>query len=78
MQRSQEQSASEWFAEASRWHVVEHQGCPHCRVRHCVFRSQWGTRVEYQCTACDFSAAQDTQTGRATFTPGEPRRDRGV
>ena len=71
MHRNKERSASEWFAEAKRWHVEEHQGCPRCRERHCVFRSQWGARVEYQCTECDFSAAHDFQTGRSSFTGGE-------
>ncbi len=71
MYRSQERSAAEWFAEAKRWHVAQHQGCPNCQARHCVFRSQWGTRTEYQCVECDFSAAHDSQTGRATFATGQ-------
>jgi hypothetical protein len=66
-----DRSAADWFVAAMHWHLEEHQGCPSCRGRHCVFRSQWGTRVEYYCTACDFSVGQDTATGTATFTRGQ-------
>jgi hypothetical protein len=57
------QSPAEWFAEAMRWYVEAHQGCPCCGSQHCVFRSEWGPRVEYYCSSCDFSACQDRQTG---------------
>src|SRR6266568_2548156 len=66
-----EKTAAEWFAEAMRWYVQGHQGCAYCRASHCVFRSVYGARVEYYCTACDFSACQDEATGRAFATPGE-------
>ena len=59
-----ERTAAEWFAEARRWYIEEHQGCPRCQTRHCVFRSQWGPRTEYHCTACDFSTAHDGHTSR--------------
>ena len=42
-----QRTAEEWFAEASRWYVEGHQGCPSCHAAHCVFRSEWGARVEY-------------------------------
>jgi hypothetical protein len=61
----------EWFAEAVRWYLEGHQGCPSCRQSHCVFRSRWGTRVEYYCTTCDFSVAQDAASKRCTATGGE-------
>ncbi len=54
----------EWFEAAERCRLQEHQGCPCCGGRHCVFRSEWGGRVEYYCTACDFSASHDPHTGR--------------
>jgi hypothetical protein len=63
--------AQKWFAEARRWYVEEHQGCPRCQGRHCVFRARWGSRVEYHCTACDFSAAHDEAQGAYAATVGE-------
>jgi hypothetical protein len=59
-------TSDEWFADALRWYTEEHQGCPCCQGRHCVFRAQWGTRIEFYCTACDFSAARDSQLNRCT------------
>jgi hypothetical protein len=64
-------TSDEWFAEAVRWYLEGHQGCPRCQCSHCVFRSQWGMRVEYYCTACDFSAARDAASQRCTATGGE-------
>jgi hypothetical protein len=66
----QQRPAAEWFAAAERCYAQEHQACPACRQRHCVFRSQWGTRTEYHCTACDFSASSDESTGQAVCAPG--------
>jgi hypothetical protein len=70
-----ELTAWEWYEAAKFWHTEEHQGCPCCRGRYCVFRSEWGDRVEYYCTACDFSASRDRQTGRC-FTTTEIGRER--
>jgi hypothetical protein len=64
-------TASEWFAEATRWHVQGHQGCPRCHAQHCVFRSEHGARVEFHCTACDFSVCHDGQTGLSFAALGE-------
>ena len=64
----------EWYDEAERCHLEEHQGCPCCRGRHCVFRSEWGDRIEFYCTACDFSASHDSRTGRY-FTTAETGRE---
>jgi hypothetical protein len=61
----------EWFVEATRWYVQGHQGCACCRGQHCVFRSAYGPRVEYYCTACDFSVCHDQQSGLYFATPGE-------
>ena len=62
-----------WYQAAEFWHTEHHQGCPCCRSRHCVFRSEWGDRVEYYCTACDFSASRDRRTGRCFTTTDEDR-----
>jgi hypothetical protein len=66
-----DRAPSEWFADATRWYLQGHQGCAHCRGQHCVFRSEYGTRVEYYCTACDFSACHDRQTNRYFAALGE-------
>jgi hypothetical protein len=68
-----EQSPRQWFEDAERWYRDEHQGCPCCRARHCVFRSEWGGRVEYYCTSCDFSACHDRPTGRWFAVAGADR-----
>jgi hypothetical protein len=70
-------SAAEWFRAAMESYVAEHQGCPRCRGRHCVFRSLWGQRLEYFCSACDFSVCLDAQTGRCQFTLGEAGQPAG-
>ena len=75
MRPDNERTPQDWYVEAERCHVEEHQGCPCCGARHCVFCSQWGDRVEYHCTACDFSASRDPRTGRH-FTTAETGRER--
>ncbi len=51
-------------------YVAEHQGCPCCHARHCVFRSFWGKRIEFYCSRCEFSVCLDAQTGTYHATPG--------
>jgi hypothetical protein len=64
-------TAEEWFADVLRWYMEEHQGCPCCQGRHCVFRAEWGTRIEYYCTSCDFYAGHDRQLNRCTVGGGD-------
>jgi hypothetical protein len=68
-----ERSSFEWYQEAVRSYAEEHQGCASCRARHCVFQSRWGPRVEFYCSACDFSACFDGQTGRYFAVIGDGR-----
>jgi hypothetical protein len=65
-------TAVEWFQDAVRWYVARHQGCPCCGDQHCLFRSAWGERVEYYCSACDFSAAHDRGSGSYYAVTGSP------
>jgi glutathionyl-hydroquinone reductase len=60
-----------WFAEAARWYIDAHQGCPWCHDRQCVFRLERGSRIEYYCSTCDFSACFDGDSGRHYFAAGE-------
>jgi len=73
-----ELAPAEWYEAAEQWHVEQHQGCPYCCGRHCVFRSEWGDRVEYHCTACDFSASLDQRTGRYFTTTDADREQRST
>jgi len=65
----------QWYEAAAHAHVQEHQGCACCAGRHCVFRSEWDRRIEYYCTACDFSASHDAASGRY-FTTAAAGRER--
>jgi hypothetical protein len=69
--KAQPRTAQQWFAEASRCYVEEHQGCASCRGRHCVFPARWGQRTEYHCNECDFSVAHDAGSDEFTVTPGQ-------
>jgi hypothetical protein len=69
-----DRSPEEWFQQAVRSYEEEHQACAHCRNRHCVFRSCWGKRIEYYCSACDFSASHDGATARYYATLGDGRQ----
>jgi hypothetical protein len=73
-----ERTALDWFFEATHWYEEEHQGCASCHGRHCVFRTVSATRIEYYCTACDFSSCHDTQTGRYFADLGEGPRPPGA
>jgi hypothetical protein len=66
-----ERTAIEWFEEAVRCYVEEHQGCASCSERHCVFRSYHGHRIEFYCHVCDFSVGHDTISGAYFAAPGE-------
>jgi hypothetical protein len=70
MRRDSELSRSEVYRAARRSYDEEHQACPHCRRQHCVFRSVWGTRVEYACSLCDFCVCHDAATGRYYVSQG--------
>jgi hypothetical protein len=73
MQLNGERTPAQWFADAEHWYRAEHQGCPCCAARHCVYRSEWAGRIEYYCTVCDFSACFDGPTGRWFAVAGAER-----
>jgi hypothetical protein len=73
MRPNGELTPREWFEAAEQWRLQEHQGCPCCRGRHCVFRSEWDGRIEFYCTACDFSASHDPRTDRYFTTAAAGR-----
>ena len=68
-----ERSPAEWYAEAARWYIEGHQGCPYCGGRHCVLRSDRGRRIEYICSVCEFSACRDRESGQHYAAEGEKK-----
>jgi hypothetical protein len=70
MRRDSQVSKGEVYRAARRCYEEEHQGCTHCGQQHCVFRSAWGTRVEYACYLCDFCVCHDEQAGRYYVSQG--------
>jgi hypothetical protein len=69
-----ERTPAEWFQQAARWYVEGHQGCIWCGGQYCVFQSEWGARVEYYCSHCEFSACHDHKTGNFFASPGNEHR----
>ncbi len=74
MKHSCEWTAADWFRAAMDCYVVDHQGCPCCREQHCVFRTLWSRRVEYYCSACEFSVCLDGVTGECHHVAGDKER----
>jgi hypothetical protein len=70
MNHAIERSAADWLLAAMDCYVVEHQGCPYCHERHCVFRSLWAKRIDFYCSTCEFAVCLDGQTGTCHATPG--------
>jgi hypothetical protein len=71
MTHHETRAPSEWFQWAAEWYVQGHQGCVCCGRQHCVFRTEWCHRVEYYCSACDFSTCHDSRTGHYYATLGD-------
>ena len=63
MKASPSRTPGNWFQSAARWYVEGHQGCVSCQGQHCVFRSQCTQRIEYYCSACDFSTCHVLRSG---------------
>jgi hypothetical protein len=74
MDYDNERTAHQWYQEAVRCYVENHQGCASCGQSHCVFPARWGLRTEYYCSACDFSTCHDAQTGRYFAATGDGRQ----
>jgi len=66
-----ERTSAEWFAEAARCYVENHQGCAWCGGSYRVFQTQRGPRREYYCNGCDFRAVFDAATETYFSFPGE-------
>ena len=63
-------TAQEWFEAAAHEYVEGHQACAWCGGRHRVFKTAHGSRLEYQCSDCDFYVSHDEPTGDYVVEPG--------
>lgn len=64
-------SAKEWFEEAARCYVANHQGCAWCGGSHRVFHRNKDNQQSYYCHGCDFKVGLDESTGKFFTIPGE-------
>jgi hypothetical protein len=71
MPHYENRAPGDWFRRAAEWYVEGHQGCACCGGQHCVFRTEWGQRIEYYCSVCDFSTCHDLRTGHYYATVGD-------
>ena len=61
----------QWFDQAARCYVEDHQGCAWCGESYCVSHSLHGERQTYYCQSCDFQASFDNGTGEYAHIVGE-------
>ena len=64
-------SARDWFIEAERCYLENHQGCPWCGGSHRVFQCNEGENTVYFCQACDFKAVRNSVNDSYQHIPGE-------
>jgi hypothetical protein len=65
-----ERTTEEWFHEAERTYMENHQGCPWCEGSHRVFCQRRGSTVIFYCQGCDFQASHDPTTDSFKMLPG--------
>lgn len=66
-------TAEDWFQEAARCYLEQHQGCAWCGGSYRVFRRTEGKHLTYSCHRCDCRVGFEEQNGRFFFIPGEKR-----
>ena len=72
---SSETSSAQWFAEAARCYLENHQGCPWCGGSHRVFKQSDRRREIYCCQGCDFQVSFDLSTNSYNHIVGEEVRE---
>jgi hypothetical protein len=70
-------SAEQWYREAARCYVQNHQGCAWCGGPHRVYRKRRDQRQLYFCHGCDFQAGVNEATGEYFAVPGENVEEAG-
>jgi hypothetical protein len=69
----------EWFVEAARCYVEQHQGCAWCGESYCVYRNERRNQLEYCCNSCDFRTAHNITENNYVSYPGEdPANKRAI
>ncbi|MBM4072879.1 MAG: hypothetical protein FJ271_28715 [Planctomycetes bacterium] len=66
-----QRSAEQWYREATRCYLENHQGCAWCGGPHRVFCKHGDNRQVYFCHVCDFQVGLDEATGKFFTVPGE-------
>jgi hypothetical protein len=64
-------SSAEWFQEAQRCYLEQHQGCAWCGGSHRVFQTHADQHLTYSCSTCDFRVGFDKENDRYFLIPGE-------
>ncbi len=67
----QDRSPAEWYNEAERSYITAHQACAACDAQYCVFRGEFGGRIEYSCSACGFSVCHECRTASYIAAAGD-------
>lgn len=75
--KSHHRTAREWFQEAARCYVDNHQGCAWCGGSHRVHHTRRNLKQVYYCHGCDFQAGLDETTGKHFSVPGEELEEAG-
>jgi hypothetical protein len=73
---SLERASREWYEEAARCYMENHQGCAWCGGAHRVFKRQQDSGVEYFCNGCDFRAGFNPDTQSYFTVAGEVKPGR--
>lgn len=61
----------QWFAQAKRVYMEQHQGCAWCGGSHRVHAYEHGGSQVFHCQRCDFQVSFDSRTRRYQVIPGE-------
>ncbi len=66
-----ERTAQDWYQEAARCYLENHQGCAWCGGAHRVYLLVQDQQVVYYCYGCDFRTGFDKKVGNYFSFPGE-------
>ncbi len=71
-----ERTSAEWYTEAERCYLENHQGCAWCGGSYRVYRKERDGSVEYYCHNCDFRAGRNGETSQFFVVPGARMRNK--
>ncbi len=72
--KESEPTPLEWYRQAARCYAEAFQGCPWCNTFNCVYRTERGARIEFECGECGFFTCHEQDPERYFMTPGHPRQ----